>query len=155
MFRKILVTVIIAIFLLVIASFYFFKNEKPTSEYPITRLEQKIIYINGRPLKVEIADEPHEQSRGLSGREFLKANEGMLFVFSQSDKHSFWMKDMKFPLDIIWIDEKKTMVDMAKNLSPEIFPATFSPSSPVKYVLEINAGWSDRHNIKVGDTISF
>lgn len=155
MFKKIVVIIILAVVLLISLSFSFFKNEAPTSEYPITRLKQKIIYINGRQLTVEIADEPHEQSRGLSGRKFLEENDGMLFIFPQPDKHSFWMKDMKFPLDIIWIDEKLTIVDMAKNLSPETFPATFSPSSPVKYVIEINAGWSDKNNITIGDKVSF
>ena len=79
----------------------------------------------------------------------------MLFIFLIPDKYGFWMKDMKFSLDLIWMDKNLAIVDMTKNLSPETFPAVFSSSSPVKYVLEVNAGWSDRNKIKIGDTVVF
>ena len=113
------------------------------------------IWIDNHKLTVDIADEPQEQAQGLSGRENLKENEGMLFIFLIPDKYGFWMKDMKFSLDLIWMDKNLAIVDITKNLSPETFPAVFSSSSPVKYVLEVNAGWSDRNKIKTGDTVVF
>lgn len=115
--------------------------------------DKKLIIINGKALKVDIADNTEERNRGLGGRKFLGKNEGMLFVFQKPDKYSFWMKDMRFPLDIIWINENKTISAVSKNISPETYPASFSPSDPVKYVLEVNAGWSEKNEIKAGDTL--
>ena len=157
MFKKFLLIVLIGIALLLITSFLFFQNQSTeiSTKHQMAWIEKRLVYINGRPLSVEIADEPYEQARGLSGRDFLGENDGMLFIFSQPGKHGFWMKNMKFPLDIIWIDENLTIVDITKNLSPATYPATFAPSSPVKYVLEINTGWSDKNSVRLGDIVSF
>ena len=158
MFKKTLVIILLA-FLALIVFYYFLFNENVPTDYQmadeIVGSNKQIIYINKIAITIEIADEPNEQSRGLSGRDSLEENGGMLFVFPESEKYSFWMKEMRFSLDLIWIDENKIITDITKNVSPDTFPATFSPSSPVKYVLEVNAGWSDRHNIKVGNIVSF
>lgn len=116
---------------------------------------KKLVTINGKALKVDIADNEQERSRGLSGRKSLGKNEGILFVFQTPDKYSFWMKDMRFPLDIIWIDENKKISAVSKNIFPETFPASFSPSDSVKYVLEVNAGWTEKNGVKAGDLIEF
>lgn len=106
-------------------------------------------------LEVEVADTSEERARGLSGRENLSENQGMLFIFESADYHSFWMKDMIFAIDIIWIGEDKKIVDITKNAKQESYPASFRPKSPAKYVLEVNAGFSDRHKIKIGDLVLF
>lgn len=93
--------------------------------------------------------------RGLSGREKLPENSGMLFVFDKPDYHSFWMKDMKFAIDIIWIDENKKIVDITYNTAPETYPATFRSNVPVQYVLEVNAGWAEQSAMNINDVISF
>lgn len=111
------------------------------------------IKISGKEIVVEIADDDKERNQGLSGRKSLGKNEGMLFIFPLSAKYSFWMKDMNFALDIIWIDENKQVSAVSKNIVPETYPASFSPSDTVKYVLEVNAGWAEKNNIKEGDFI--
>lgn len=112
--------------------------------------------------RVEIADSPEERERGLSGRESLLKNRGMLFVFSASDNYSFWMKGMKFSLDFIWIEGKK-IVEISENIKPEDYdPALTLPDEPAKNlisknkadkVLEVNAGTVKRLGIKTGDNI--
>jgi uncharacterized membrane protein (UPF0127 family) len=104
-------------------------------------------------LHVTIADSPDEIVQGLSGRPSMQENEGMLFVFPAPLVPKFWMKEMHFALDIIWIDESKRIVGIEKNISPDTYPATFQPAVPVKYVLEVNAGWTDAHSIAVQNLV--
>lgn len=115
--------------------------------------DKKSIKIDSKEIKVEIADTDEKRERGLSGRKSLGKNEGMLFIFQLPAKYSFWMKDMFFPLDIIWIDENKRVSAISKNIFPETYPASFSPSEDVKYVLEVNAGWAEKNGVKVGGFI--
>lgn len=110
--------------------------------------------INGRIIKLELADTPELIVKGLSGRATLAEDRGMLFIFPGKKTENFWMKEMNFPLDIIWINDD-LIVKIDANLSPEgIKPINiYSSNSPVNYVLEVNADWSRRHDVKVGDKI--
>lgn len=157
MFKKIILIIFIGIILLVATSYFYSRQNIPDlpPEYQMAGGNKKVIHINGRVLTVEIADEPHEQTQGLSGRNNLDDNKGMLFIFASPLVPSFWMKDMRFALDMLWLDASGTIIGIEKNVSPDMFPTTFSPLSPVKYVLEVNAGWSDRNNIKIGNIMSF
>lgn len=116
------------------------------------------VKINNNVFEVEVAKSLAELSKGLSGRESLGENKGMLFVFGFSGKNGFWMKDMKFSLDIIWIKDNR-IAGIEKNVPP---PATaaeglkiYYPPESINKVLEINAGLSDKLGIKVGDLIQF
>src|SRR3989344_3566574 len=111
------------------------------------------IFVGEEPIFVETADTPEERARGLSGRASLKEDEGMLFIFKEPGRYPFWMKDMLFAIDIIWIDENFKIIGIEENLSPDTFPRAFSPSEPVKYVLETSAGWSKKNSIRVGDNV--
>ena len=113
------------------------------------------VKIAGKTLKVDLATTAKAQEQGLSGRKSLKENEGMLFVFDHMDKYSFWMKDMNFPLDIIWIADDFHVVYIKKNALPESYPETFTPSQDAKYILEVNASFSEKNNLKVGDGVEF
>ncbi len=92
------------------------------------------------------------QEAGLSGWSSLEENQGMLFVFPTPGKYSFWMKDMKFALDMIWFNDKKQIIDIAENILPETYPKSFSPSENSIYVLEVPSGFCSRNNIIVGQT---
>ena len=109
--------------------------------------------INGHELNLEVMRESQERSRGLSQKELLAENAGMLFIFESPGVPGFWMKDMNFSIDIIWIGSHKRVVDITENLAPETFPEVFKPKAQIQYVLEVNAGWVDEHNISIGDTI--
>lgn len=111
------------------------------------------LQLHGQIIKLELADTETKRARGLSGRSPLARDEGMLFVFPGPTKPGFWMKEMKFPLDLVWLDEKWRVVDLIQNATPESYPQTFTPPAPVKYVLEVTAGFVNRNHLKVGDTV--
>jgi uncharacterized protein len=106
-------------------------------------------------LKVDLALTSKAQEQGLSGRKELKENEGMLFVFDHIGKYSFWMKDMNFPLDIIWIGEDMRVIYIKKNALPESYPEAFTPSQDARYVLEVISSFSQKNNLKKGDKVEF
>lgn len=112
------------------------------------------VIIDDIKVKVEIADEPLEMAKGLSNRKSLDEDHGMLFVFAEPGQPAFWMKDMEFPIDIIWI-KNDVVIDIAPNL-PVVaaeFLSTYSPKEPANYVLEVNAGFAKENGIKVGDKV--
>lgn len=111
------------------------------------------IKINDATLNIEIADSPVEQQKGLSGRVNLPHDTGLLFIMSQISQPAFWMKEMNFPIDIIWIDEDWIITEISPNLAPETYPQTFTPKKPIRYVLEVNAGWVSQNKIRTGDKI--
>jgi uncharacterized protein len=115
--------------------------------------EKTTFSINNTPIYAEIANTQEKRVIGLSGRGSISENDGMLFVFDEPGIHSFWMKDMNFPIDIIWIDKNSVIQEISTNIEPESFPETFSSQLPVKYVLEVNAGFSKLHNIEVGNSV--
>lgn len=107
-----------------------------------------------KTIAIEIADDEYSTQTGLMYRTELETHHGMLFIFPNVQLRSFYMKNTKIPLDIIYIDESKTIVSFQKNAKP--FDETSLPSeAPAKYVLEINAGLSDEWGLEVGDKISY
>lgn len=116
----------------------------------------KTIKIAGQDVAVEIADSNQKRYQGLSGRSILPADQGMLFVFADYSRRSFVMRQMLFPLDIIWIKDN-IVVGCESNLPapPDdgSLPVSVTSPSPVNYVLEINAGWCNRHTLRYGDNV--
>tara|TARA_R110002033_G_scaffold52650_1_gene100108 strand:- start:4035 stop:4541 length:507 start_codon:yes stop_codon:yes gene_type:complete len=107
-----------------------------------------------RTIDIEIADNDYETQTGLMYRNKLEENHGMLFILEEEKLQNFYMKNTRIPLDIIYINESKTIVSFQKNAKP--MDETSLPSeAPAKYVLEINGGLSDQWQLKVGDKISF
>jgi len=100
---------------------------------------QKVL-VNNKLFYLEIADTPKEREQGLSGRDSLPKENGLFFVFDRPDYYGFWMKEMKFPIDIVWFNEKKEVVGITRNLKPESYPKVFYPPQKIKYALEVNAG---------------
>ena len=113
------------------------------------------ITIKDASLNVEIARTAEAQARGLSGRESLKEDQGMLFDFETSDIYKFWMKDMKFPIDMIWFDEDRRVVYIQEDATPESYPESFGPNENTKYVLEVVSGFTKKYNIQIGDEMVF
>jgi len=108
--------------------------------------------INGTQISVTVADTQAAREQGLSGRDNLKEDQGMLFLFDYPDKYMFWMKEMKFPLDIIFIRNER-IVDMATDLpAPKEGenPTTFTPNEMADRVLEVNAGTAKRLGWNLG-----
>lgn len=87
---------------------------------------------------------------GLSDRPILAENSGLFFIFPYSDTHGIWMKEMNFPIDIIWLDENYQIVAVKENAAPDSYPEVFKPTTPALYVLEVPAGFVQKHKISVG-----
>jgi len=103
-----------------------------------------------------VADTDDKRSKGLSGVENMFENQGMLFIFNYPSKQGFWMKEMMFPLDIIWLDSNNSVIHIEKKLQPcmsVLFCSVYSPSSDAKYVLETISGFTDLHSVNEGDKI--
>lgn len=109
-------------------------------------------------LFIEIADDDKEREQGLSGREPLTEEQGMLFILADREiiRPNFWMKDMQFDLDLIWLRGGK-VVEITSNVpapknNDDTLP-TYAPSVDIDMVLEVNAGWAERHNIQPGNSL--
>src|SRR5919109_2881711 len=136
---------------------------------PILKAIQKASSTDNRYLKTKVtvkgfelnADVPitsELMAKGLAVKNQLKENEAMLFVFEDSAKHPFWMKDMKFPIDIIWLDSDGKVVHIEQNLQPCIsvfICPNYTPNADSQYVLETVAGFAQRYNISMGTDIDF
>jgi uncharacterized membrane protein (UPF0127 family) len=116
------------------------------------------VTVNGLVLVADIAATDEQRREGLSVKDSLAENEAMLFVFEDEAEHTFWMKNMKFPIDIIWIDTDKTVVHIEHNLQPcssELFCPTYKPNDDSLYVLETIGGFAERHDIVKGTMVEF
>lgn len=113
------------------------------------------VAIGGYVIRVSVADTETTRHRGLSGSVGLAEGEGMLFIFPKDGTYGFWMKDMKFPIDIIWLSSDRIIVSMAQNVSPDTYPRVFNPKVPARYVLELPAGYAKAYTVDVGDEVRF
>lgn len=111
------------------------------------------IFLGDLAVSVTIADEPDERERGLSGVTELDDLSGMLLVFEEAGHPKIWMRDMHIPLDIIFIDNNFTIVEIAKNVAPETYPLTYTSGAPARFVLEVNAHFADTFKVEEGDRV--
>lgn len=128
---------------LIIWSFYWAWHQPAPKQFQ-SQIEvtdgQSFLNVGDKIIPVEIADTDPKRELGLSNRESLKEGNGLLFIFPVANKYGFWMKDMKFPIDIVWIDENWRVVGVEKEVNPDSYPKVFYSTSNVRYVLELNAG---------------
>lgn len=122
---------------------------------PSVKGELRDVQIGDTRIQVSVADDDKEREQGLSGVSNLPENEGKLFIFQEETTPGFWMKDMAFPLDIIWISKEGSIVALTEDLSPSSYPDIVSPPVPVTMVLEVNAGFAQRHGIHEGQFVTF
>ena len=132
-----------------------------TATVPPTKPADAIVLIGDARYSVDLAILPRERQQGLSGREEMSRDSGMLFVFEEERQLRFWMKDMRFPLDIIWIDAECRLLAVAVDVpipppdaSNEQIARVQSPG-PARYVLEVHAGEAARNGLQPGDAVEF
>ena len=163
-FKKVLLPIVLTIIFIVVAGIFYRKNQGLSPiPFNLNKTQQtqetKTVKIGELSIKVEVADTDAKRQKWLSGRKELGKDSGMLFVIKDNQKvPSFWMKDMKMAIDIIWITNEK-ILQIDKNVeppragTPDKELKLYSPKTAVDYVLEVNSGYSDLNNIKVGDTV--
>lgn len=108
------------------------------------------ITLGTTTISAPVAKTESDRTRGLSGRETLSDEEGLFFVFPIEEKYGFWMKDMNFSIDIIWVNDTFEVVGIEKDVSPRTYPKVFYSPLPVRYVLEVPAGFSERYGVFPG-----
>ena len=101
----------------------------------------------------EIADTIDKRQQGLSGKDALADTDAMVFVFNEPGNHCFWMKDMKFSIDMLWFDADKKLVYEKRDVSPDTYPQSFCPDKPAQYVVEVTSGVADKNQIQLGDSL--
>lgn len=130
-------------------------SSTPTiTENNLPPIQPSLLLGTSTVLKIELATTSEARERGLSGRDSLAPDTGLLFIFPESALYGFWMKEMNFSIDIIWLNEAGEVVEITKEALPESYPKAFYPPEPVKYVLEVNAGYADENKIEIGDILS-
>lgn len=151
MMWKAIFFIILALAVIII---FAFRNQNFMSGY-----NDGTIALGNKVVNIEIADTIDKQRLGLGGREVLRENEGMLFVYDQALPRRFWMKGMLIPIDMIWMNDNQ-VVDISASVQPQPGAADhelefYSPSSEADKVLEVTSGWAERNDIKIGDEVKF
>jgi uncharacterized membrane protein (UPF0127 family) len=113
----------------------------------------KMITLRNRHFRTEVVSDEASREKGLSGRSCIADDTAMLFEFPASGRYCFWMKDMAFPIDMVWLDQNHTIVHIKQNTQPDTYPQTFCPDLPAKYVIELKAGTTGNAELAEGDTV--
>jgi len=136
-------------------------NTEPKSKVQVTSAcgsyrSDAAVRVNGQTIKTEVVKTSAELQQGLGGRPCILADQGMLFKFSKPGQLWIWMKDMKFPIDIIWIAPNHQTVGVERNVLPSTYPDKFvNKDKPAQYVLELKADRSSELGIDLGTPINF
>lgn len=135
----------------------------PSTEIHPQSSVSRTIQLRGQTVRVLLADTPETRQMGLSGRGRLAQDEGMLFIFSEDGTYAFWMKDMRFSIDILWLSASDrpsrdgsataTVVYIAPDVSPDTYPQGFVSTKLARYVLELPAGFVRENNVTIGDIV--
>lgn len=155
---KTFVIQMIILIILLFAGMYFVFNKQGLAQFNLMPTPQAGLKISNTLVNIEIVDNKAKRAKGLSGRDSLATDSGMLFIFEEADRHRFWMKGMRIPLDIVWLKEKR-VVELLKNVQPPSEDqldkdlAIYAPKVEIDSVLELNSGFIDERNVKLGDTI--
>lgn len=150
------IIILFVIIVIIFAAVVFLQYNAKNFGFGGHSLPTKQVTIDNHSFTAEVATSSADQQLGLSGRNSLAQDRGMLFIFSKPGQYAFWMKGMKFPLDIIFINGTK-IVDMVRNLpapkSASDNPQIYQPKASADKVLEINAGLSSKYGFKDGDSV--
>ena len=151
----------LVVFVLLIAVIFIYNNsskeESVSVEYYHFKNEGELTFTDSTgnsiiKIDIEIADNDYERQLGLMKRQSMGEMQGMLFIFPEEKYQSFWMFNTLFSLDMLFINSKKEIVTIHKNTKP-LSEESYPSSKPAQYVLEVNAGFCDKYNIKVGDKV--
>lgn len=146
--------VIIILLIIPLGALYLYTEHKGITLSEFFFEESTVMHIGDIPLHVDVANTDASRQRGLSGTEELAATNGMLFIFEESDYHGIWMKDMKYSIDVIWINEDLEVIGVTENLTPDSYPRVFEPPQRALYAVETNEHFAESFGIRVGDTVT-
>jgi uncharacterized membrane protein (UPF0127 family) len=111
--------------------------------------------LGGKNISLLVSKTTQQLETGLGNRASLPTNEGMLFIFNTPAIQCFWMKDMHFPIDIIWLSATKNILYIQPDVSPNTYPESFCPPFLAKYVIELNSGQAKEAGLINGNKLEF
>jgi uncharacterized membrane protein (UPF0127 family) len=140
-----------------IAGFVIFAAVHTAGDVPVPsglRFESTVLFPDSA-FTVAVSRTPAELRKGLSGSDPLLSGQGMLFVFPEDGRYGIWMKDMNYPIDVLWLSGDRTVVHIREGFLPASYPEVEHPASSVRYVLELPAGSVRASGIKIGSQARF
>jgi hypothetical protein len=148
-----------ALVIIIIIALYFIlinvgKSPKNINEEYMFRKDGELTFLDStgkaaEKLDIQVAKDEFDRELGLMFRKGMEENQGMLFIFPDVQVRSFWMRNTEIPLDMLFISESSVIINIAKNTTP-YSDASYASTGPAKYVLEVNGGFADRHDITPG-----
>lgn len=153
--HKTLITIFVVLVAILAAAWWWFSTTEQPVDPEQPRINSFVAWQEGdRCLRLDVADTPQLRRQGLSGRDGLAADTGMIFSYRVSGEYGFWMKDMKFPIDMIWLDEEDAIVTILPSVAPETYPEVFYPTESARKVVEVSSGVAAELNLEVGDQLN-
>lgn len=145
---------VIIVFVLAIGSVVLYHMYAGTvQQFLFGPAETYTIRVGHTPVTVTVARTLAEQERGLSGTATLPASAGKLFIFDNPGPQGIWMKDMNYPIDILWFGPTGRLVHLEEGVATDTYPTVFSAPVPAQFVLEVNAGFTQQHRLQLGDQL--
>ncbi len=155
---KTLIVAILIILAILFVVFYFFFPNFFSSLYQRAEAGYKIVSIGEESFKLEVADTEEKQVKGLSDRDSIPGDEGMIFLFGKPGNYGIWTKGMRFSIDIIWLRDNK-VVDVAENIPPPLDEnaglKTYYPGADADAVIELKAGTIKKVGLSIGDEVNY
>lgn len=131
------------------------QTSSPLSQTRLIDARKLTFNMGTKQIAADVVVTEESREKGLGGRPYLEDNTGMFFIFPKPDFYAFWMKDMTFPIDIIWLSAEMKVVDIKERVEPSTYPnQSFTPREKALYVLEVSSGDVAASGLKIGDTIT-
>lgn len=145
------IPIFIISFVLIFQGYIFFQDKNNSIPKEIS-----LMVLGNKEFQTEVLSDDISRAKGLSGRKSLCSYCSVLFIFKNEGKYRFWMKEMNFPIDIIWLDKDQKIIYRRENVKPETFPETFGPlEEDSLYVIEVNEGTYKDLGLYIGQKVLF
>ncbi len=149
--KKFIVTILIILLTLIVIFLFFSIRAQSTNLLNLSDSDNVYFKFDNTILNLEVARSSQKQEYGLMNRTNISVNSGMLFIFDDETQRNFWMKNTLISLDIIYLDKNLKVVQLYKSTRPNQTLETYSSKIPSQFTIEVNSGWSENHNLKIGD----
>lgn len=153
--QKTLIIIFFVLAAILVVTWWWFSAVGQSVDPERSEIDTFVAWQEGdRCLQLDVADTAQLRRQGLSGREGLAADEGMIFLYRVSGEYGFWMKNMNFPIDMIWLNKENEIITIKPDVSPDTYPEVFYPTESARKIIEVAAGEAAALNLEVGDQLN-
>ena len=150
--NKYKIGIFILCFVVLLFCFYLYQNNRNSENIVMREIP---LVVNDIHMTAYVAQTFEQRRKGLSIFSKLTESESMIFIFEKEGLHPFWMKDMKFPIDIIWLNKNKEIIFIKEHAHPGDYPESYLPDKKSLYVIEFVDGFVEKNNIRIGDSFDW